>query len=123
MTMPDYPTIAADELGSARCYDIYAKSNPRDAQREMHFSVKLLSPEGGILHGPHGWLTRNETSDRFTNLLIQDNRANQSIEFIEWPDRFNCVVSDGVYISHAHFYMTKPEFAKFLDRANQNTPT
>lgn len=122
MGMPDYPYVTAGELGAARCYNIYARSNPRDSHREMHFSVKLRKQEGGFTYGPFGWLTRNKTTDRFTNLLFQDNRANQHIEFIEWADRFNCVVGDGLYISHANFYMTKPEFQTFLDRAKQNAP-
>ena len=59
------------------------------------------------------WMHRTEKLDTFFARLFQEHRSNQHIHFIEWEDRINCVVEDGIYISQTNFFMTKDEFAKF----------
>ena len=109
------PFIAADELGAARQHLLSpAKSRKKSEQKredELFFTCDI---QGG--KKVYGWLTRNETTNRFTDVLLQVHRSNQHIQFIEWSDRINCIVEDGTYISTVNFYMTHEEFAKFLSR-------
>lgn len=107
------PYVTADELGATRQVDIYKrhKQPAQDRDREIYSSCDMRAGRG-----PRGWLTRNETTDRFTSHLIQDCYFNQHIQFIEWNDRINCMVEDGIYISSVNFFMTRGEFIKFLSR-------
>lgn len=125
-TVRDFPWITADELGPARQHIFSVptdkpgvarqfRNQPANRETEMFFSVEFL----GEPLRRHGWITRNATTDRFTNYLIQDCRHNQHIQFIEWGAPHNlimCVVQDGIYISESHFLMKKEELMKFLDR-------
>ena len=60
---------------------------------------------------PHTFLKVQQLFDT----LFQERRHNQHIQFIEWDDRINCVVCDGLYISQTYFFMTKEEFMKFYN--------
>lgn len=120
----NFPWITADELGTAREHLMSVRTSkpgvnrmfrnrPQNRETEMFFRVEM---KDGTRR--YGWLTRNDTTDRFTSGLLQENRFNQHIEFIEWddPKLINCVVGDGLYISESHFFMTHEELQKFLDR-------
>lgn len=118
-----FPWVTEGELGAAReiFFSVplrpgyhrqyrYRRGNP---QTEMFFSVEMKNGERR-----YGYLTRNDTTDRFTDTLFQEARHNQHIKFIEWSDPalINCVVCDGIYISESHFFMHTDEFAKFMGR-------
>lgn len=64
----------------------------------------------------YGWLTRSEATNKFTKTLFQESAFNQHIHFIEWDDRFNCVIEDGIYISQEHFWMSKEEVLNLMAR-------
>jgi len=109
------PFIAADELGAARQHLLSpaksCKKSEQNREDELFFTYDI---QGG--KKVYGWLTRNETTNRFTDVLLQVHRSNQHIQFIEWSDRINCMVEDGTYISSVNFFMTHEEFEKFLSR-------
>lgn len=128
----NFPWIKAEELGPVREHLFFYKSEGAKTSRqfrnrksnrdtEIFISIELRNGTR-----KHGWLTRNETTDRFTDTLFQDRRQNQHIRFVEWetPSLINCVVEDGIYISQSHFFMTKEELEKFLEKwapAEQDT--
>ena len=116
MKCAERPFIKADELGDLREIVLTGarskvKTPPQDKKSEV-----FVAFESRNMVKAFGWLTRNEMLDSFTNELFQDNRRNQNIHFIEWEDRFNCVVGDGICISQTNFYMEKPELEKLLSR-------
>ena len=111
------PWVNADELGSLR--EILFSHNGKqfknitpNRETEMHVSFEFRDTYKKI----YGYITRNATTDVFTDSLLQENRWNQHIHFIEWKDRWNCVVGDGIYISQCNFFMEKSEVEKLLAR-------
>ena len=109
------PYLTASDLGKAREHLHFlngkqVKNHPQDRQNEIfcHISNRGI-PKGSF------WMRRTPKLNEFFNMLFQESRYNQHIEFIEWDDRYNCVVGDGIYISQTYFFMTKEEFAKFCE--------
>lgn len=123
----EFPWIKAEELGRLREHIFSVPTNrktkdgrtiwrqfrnvPQDKAKEIFVAFEL---QNGTKK--YGWLTRNETTCKFTKYLFQENAFNQHINFIEWDDRFNCVVEDGIYISQEHFWMSKEEVLNLMAR-------
>ena len=114
-TLRDFPWVKSEELGSIREH-LFSfnhksfKNEPQNRETEMFVTFEMKGKQ------IHGWLTRNETTEKFTNQIFEDCRFNQNIHFIEWDTRINCVVGDGIYISSSHFWMTKEECEKLIQR-------
>lgn len=109
------PFLQAKSLGQAREHLFFlngkqAINKPQDKAKEI-----FCTYEGRDGVRKHFWLTRTPDVDYFFDTLFQESRYNQHIHFIEWDDRINCSVEDGIYISHTNFFMTKEEFGKFLE--------
>ena len=109
------PFLQAKSLGQAREHLFFRNgrqvlNRPQDKAREI-----FCCYEGRDGTRKSFWLTRTPNIDHFFDQLFQESRYNQHIHFIEWDDRINCSVEDGIYISHTNFFMTKEEFAKFLE--------
>lgn len=109
------PYLTASDLGKAREHlhsrnGKLVKNQPQDKRNEVFCHVSNKGIPGRCF-----WMQRTPRLNEFFDYLIQDRRENQSIEFIEWDDRYNCVVEDGIYISQTYFFMTKEEFAKFCE--------
>lgn len=105
--------LTAADMGRAREHLFFRngrqiKNPPQDKMREVFCSIEMRN---GIRE--HFWMQRTEVLEAFFAQLFQDNRYNQHIHFIEWDDRINCVVEDGIYISQTNFFMTKEELEKF----------
>lgn len=123
----EFPWIKAEELGRLREHIFSVPTNrktedgrtvwrqfhnvPQDKAREMFVSFEFRDDTKR-----YGWLTRSEVTNKFTKTLFQESAFNQHIHFIEWDDRFNCVVEDGIYISQAHFWMSKEEMHNLIER-------
>lgn len=123
----EFPWIKAEELGILREHIFSVPTNrktedggtvwrqfhnvPQDRAKEMFVTFEF---QNGTKR--YGWLTRSAATYRFTNTLFQESAFNQHIHFIEWNDRFNCVVEDGIYISQAHFWMSKEEIHNLIAR-------
>lgn len=111
----EIPYLSASSLGKAREHLHFRngkqiKNLPQNKAKEI-FCVY----EGRNGERKSFWLYRTPAVDHFFDQLFQESRYNQHIHFIEWDDRINCSVEDGIYISHTNFFMTKEEFAKFLE--------
>lgn len=115
------PYLTASDLGEAREHLFFrngkqVKNLPQNKATEVFCSFETYNKESE-LWGSHinFWMKRTEKVQAFFDTLFQERRSNQHIEFIEWDDRINCVVCDGIYISQTYFFMTKNEFAKFVE--------
>lgn len=111
----DIPYLVASDLGKAREHLHFrggklCKNHPQDKAKEV-FCV--YENKGYSIMS--FWMQRTEAVDKFFGYLFQEHRYNQHIHFIEWDDRINCSVEDGIYISQTNFFMTKEEFAKFRE--------
>lgn len=84
------------------------KNPPQNKMHEVFCSIEMRNGTR-----EHFWMQRTEVLEAFFAQLFQDSRYNQHIHFIEWNDRINCVVEDGIYISQTNFFMTKEELEKF----------
>ena len=109
------PFLQAKSLGPAREHLFFRNgrqvlNQPQDKAREI-----FCTYEGRDGTRKSFWLCRTPEVDYFFDQLFQESRYNQHIHFIEWEDKINCSVEDGIYISHTNFFMTKEEFAKFLE--------
>ena len=115
------PYLTASDLGSAREHLFsrngkQVKNLSQNKSTEVFCSFETYSKESELWGSTiHFWMKRTEKVQAFFDRLIQDRRTNQHIQFIEWDDRINCVVCDGIYISQTNFFMTKEEFAKFYE--------
>ena len=103
----------ASDLGNAREHLHFrngkqCKNNPQDKEKEVFCTIEMRNGNRTSL-----WMQRTEATEKFFARLFQERRYNQHIHFIEWDDRINCSVQDGIYISQTNFFMTKDEFAKF----------
>ena len=114
------PYLTASDLGAAREHIFFRNGKqvvnlPQNKKTEVFCSFEsYMSAENKCgLGSIHFWLQRTEKVQRFFDTLFSERKSNQHIEFIEWEDRINCVVQDGIYISQTYFFMTKEEFAKF----------
>lgn len=113
------PYLMASDLGAAREHLFFrngkqVKNLPQDKATEVFCSFETYNKEIELwVSKIHFWMKRTEKVQAFFDTLFQDRRHNQHIDFIEWDDRINCVVNDGIYISQTNFFMTKEEFAKF----------
>ena len=109
------PYLTVSDLGRAREHLHFrngkrVQNHPQDKRNEVFCHISSKGIPGRCF-----WMQRTPRLNEFFDYLIQDRRENQSIEFIEWDDRYNCVVEDGIYISQTYFFMTKEEFAKFYE--------
>ena len=107
------PFLIASDLGKAREHLHFrdgkqCKNHPQDKENEVFCSIEMRNGERQSL-----WMHRTEATNPFFARLFQERRYNQHIRFVEWNDRINCVVGDGIYISQTNFFMTKEEFVKF----------
>ena len=115
------PYLTASDLGAAREHIFsrngkQVKNLPQDKATEVFCSFETYAKENKRwTSSMHFWMKRSERVQTLFDTLFQDRRSNQHIDFIEWDDRINCVVNDGIYISQTNFFMTKEEFAKFVD--------
>lgn len=112
------PYLKASDLGVAREHLHFlngklAKNLPQNKTKEVFCSFESYAKQKCGLNKMCFWMHRTEPVQKFFNTLFQERKENQHIEFIEWDDRINCVVNDGIYISQTNFFMTKEEFAKF----------
>ena len=110
------PYLDAVDLGEAREHLHFRngkqmKNKPQNEKLEVFCTIEMRNGDRESL-----WMHRTEKLDTFFARLFQEHRSNQHIHFIEWEDRINCVVEDGIYISQTNFFMTKEEFAKFRAR-------
>ena len=111
----DIPYLVASDLGKAREHLHFrngkqCKNHPQDKQKEVFCTIEMRNGNRTSL-----WMQRTEAVEKYFARLFQDHRYNQHIHFIEWDDRINCSVEDGIYISQTNFFMTKEEFAKFRE--------
>ena len=115
------PYLMASDLGAAREHLFFrngkqVKNLPQDKATEVFCSFETYNKESELwLSKIHFWMKRTDKVQVLFDTLFRDRRHNQHIEFIEWDDRINCVVNDGIYISSTNFFMTKEEFAKFYE--------
>lgn len=114
------PYLIASDLGEAREHLFFrngkqVKNLPQDKATEVFCSFETYNDGKYGLPQTHFWMKRTDKVQAFFDTLFRDRRHNQHIEFIEWDDRINCVVNDGIYISSTNFFMTKEEFAKFYE--------
>lgn len=111
----DIPYLVASDLGKAREHLHFrdgkqCKNHPQDRTNEVFCTMEMRNGNRTSL-----WMQRTEAMEKFFARLFQESRYNQHIHFIEWDDRINCSVEDGIYISQTNFFMTKEEFAKFRE--------
>lgn len=109
------PYLSASDLGKAREHLHFRngkqiKNKPQDKANEI-----FCCYEGRDGTRKSFWLRRTAATDYLFATLFQERKYNQHIHFIEWDDRINCSVEDGIYISHTNFFMTKEEFARFME--------
>ena len=115
------PYFMASDLGGAREHIFsrngrQVKNLPQNKATEVFCSFETFNKESERWgNNIHFWMKRTEKVQALFDTLFQERRSNQHIEFIEWDDRINCVVNDGIYISQTNFFMTKEEFAKFIE--------
>ena len=107
------PYLVATDLGAAREHIFFrngkqVKNIPQNKRTEVFCTVEMRNGDRQYF-----WMHRSEKVEEFFSKLFQEDRFNQHIHFIEWNDRINCVVEDGIYISETNFFMTKEEFEKF----------
>lgn len=112
------PYLVASDLGAAREHLFFrngkqVKNLPQDKVKEIFCTFESYAKENCGLPKKSFWMQRTEKVQEFFNTLFSERKSNQHIEFIEWDDRINCVIEDGIYISQTNFFMTKEEFAKF----------
>ena len=113
------PYLVASDLGEAREH-LFSRNGkqvtnlPQNKTTEVFCSFESYTAENKCgIDRMSFWMKRTDRLQEFFNRLFQDHRSNQHIHFIEWDDRINCVVGDGIYISQTNFFMTKEEFVKF----------
>ena len=109
------PYLPASALGKAREHLFFrngkqARNLPQNEETEIFGTYENRDGTRKSF-----WMHRTPAVEVFFAHLFQESRYNQHIHFIEWADRINCSVEDGIYISHTNFFMTKEEFAKFLE--------
>lgn len=109
----EVPYLVATDLGEAREHLFFrngkqVKNKPQDKKLEVFCTIEMRNGDR-----QHFWMHRTEKVEEFFSRLFQESKYNQHIHFIEWEDRINCVVEDGIYISQTNFFMTKEEFEKF----------
>lgn len=109
----EVPYLVATDLGTAREHLFFrngkqVKNKPQDKKLEVFCTIEMRNGDR-----QHFWMHRTEKVEEFFSRLFQESKYNQHIHFIEWADRINCVVEDGIYISQTNFFMTKEEFEKF----------
>ena len=114
------PYLVALDLGVAREHLHFrngkqVKNLPQDKAREIFCTFESYAKENYGLDKKSFWMCRTENIQKFFDTLFQERKFNQHIHFIEWDDRINCVVEDGIYISQTNFFMTKEEFVKFYN--------
>ena len=114
------PYLVASDLGTAREHLFFrngkqVKNLPPNKSKEVFCSFESYATQPCGLNKIHFWVHRTEKLQEFFDTLLQERKNNQHIHFIEWDDRINCVVEDGIYISQTNFFMTKEEFAKFYE--------
>lgn len=112
------PFLTASDLGTAREHIFFrngkqVKNLPQDKRKEIFCSFESYAEHKCGLDEIHFWMQRTETLQSFFDKLFSERKYNQHIHFIEWDDRINCVVEDGIYISNTNFFMTKEEFKRF----------
>lgn len=111
--MSKIPYLTSSDLGKAREHLFsrngkLCKNYPQDEENEVFCTIQMRNGNRTSF-----WMQRTDATAPFFARLFQDRRYNQHIEFIEWDDRINCVVGDGIYISQTNFFMTKAELEKF----------
>lgn len=113
------PYFMASDLGEARENLFFrngkqVKNLPQNKAIEVFCTFESYAAENKCgLEKINFWMKRTEKVQALFDTLFSDRRSNQHIHFIEWNDRINCVVGDGIYISETNFFMTKEEFTKF----------
>ena len=113
------PFLTASDLGTAREHVFFRDGKqvvnlPQNKSTEVFCSFESYIPiEKRYGRNTHFWMQRTEKLQEFFDTLFQERKPHQHIKFIEWDDRINCVVCDGLCISQTYFFMTKEEFAQF----------
>ena len=112
--------IFAETFGQSRYVDLFKiQKNPNRRSSEVFFSIEKIKsletdPRSIQYIHKHGYMERTTQMDAIFATLFQDNRNNQSIQFIQWKDgSYNVVFEDGIYISQVSFRMEAEEFKKF----------
>ena len=114
------PYFTASDLGKAREHIFFRNGKqvanlPQDREKEVFCSFESYAEQTCGLDNIHFWMQRTTKVQELFDVLFQERKRNQHIKFIEWDDRINCVVCDGLYISQTYFFMTKEEFIKFYN--------
>lgn len=112
------PYLEASDLGMAREHLFsrdgrQVKNLPQLKESEVFCHFETYAKYSIGLPTKAFWMKRTTKVQALFDTLFQERRYNQHIHFIEWDDRINCVVGDGIYISQTYFFMTKEEFARF----------
>jgi len=109
------PFLQAKSLGDAREH-LHFRDGKQIKNKPQNKATEIFCCyEGRDGTRKSFWLHRTPEIQYFFDTLFQESKYNQHIHFIEWDDRINCSVEDGIYISYTNFFMTKEEFAKFLE--------
>ena len=114
------PYLTASDLGAAREHLFFRNGKqvsnpPQNKTKEVFCSFESYADNKCGLDRIYFWMHRTEKVQQLFDTLFQERKHNQHIQFIEWDDRINCVVCDGLYISQTNFFMTKEEFMKFYN--------
>lgn len=110
----DIPYLSAKDLGKAREH-LHFRNGKQVVNHPQNKATEIFCTyegKGGVRKS--FWMQRTPKVEKYFATLFQERKYNQHIHFIEWDDRINCVVNDGIYISSTNFFMTKEECAKFL---------
>lgn len=107
--------LQAKDLGKAR--EVIFSRNGKQVKRYPQDKANevFCTYQGKGEPSKHFWLHRSPEVEKLFATLFQERKYNQHIHFIEWDDRINCSVNDGICISSTNFFMTKEECDKFLD--------
>ena len=112
----DIKYLSAKDLGKAREH-LHFRNGKQVVNRPQNKATEIFCTyEGKGGARKSFWMQRTPKVEKYFATLFQERKSNQHIHFIEWDDRINCVVNDGIYISSTNFFMTKEECAKFLSK-------
>jgi hypothetical protein len=115
------PYFIASDLGEAREHIFFRNGRqvvnlPQNKATEVFCTFDSYAKENKCgVDNIRFWMKRTEKVQALFDTLFSERKYNQHIEFIEWDDRINCVVCDGIYISQTNFFMTKEEFVRFIE--------
>lgn len=108
--------IKGDILGQARYIEFFSNGKlVKNVQQpgEVFFTIEKRIYDGDSFKfsgGKSGYIHVTDGMREIFDTLIQDNKKNMHIDFIEWNDSFNVVFCDGIYISQRMCRLEKEEF-------------